>query len=74
MWKYYVNGQLSRVQRDTNGDGKPDRWELYSDGRLERIGVDLDYDGYVDRWDRDEVKRAAEEAAQAKGETNSAEQ
>lgn len=73
VWKHYVNGQLSRVQRDTNGDGKPDRWELYSEGRLERIGVDLDYDGFVDRWDRDESKRAAEEAAQAKGETNAAE-
>lgn len=70
-WKHYVNGKLSRIQRDTNGDGKPDRWELYSEGKLERIGVDLDYDGHVDRWDRDELKKAAEEAAQAKGETGS---
>lgn len=65
-WKHYVNGQLSRIQRDTNGDGQPDRWELYSDGKLERIGVDLDYDGHVDRWDRDELQKAADEAAHRK--------
>jgi hypothetical protein len=41
---------LSKIQRDTNRDGKPDRWEAYEKGQLSRIGMDLDFDGRVDRW------------------------
>jgi len=62
VWKYYVGGQLSRIQRDTNGDGRADRWEFYNEGKLERAGVDVDFDGHVDRWDHDEEARAAAEA------------
>ena len=60
--KYYVGGQLSRIQRDMNGDGKADRWEFYNEGKLERAGVDVDFDGHVDRWDHDEEARLAAEA------------
>src|SRR5690606_14072525 len=60
--RLYVAGKLSRVQRDTNGDGRPDVWEVYADGQLQRVGVDLDADGHVDRWDRDAVAlRATDE-------------
>ncbi len=65
-----MNGQLSRVKRDRNGDGKPDIWEIYTKGRLERMGVDETGDGHVDRWDRDEIwqkEQEAEEAAKSGG-------
>jgi hypothetical protein len=50
-----MGGKLSRVQRDSNDDGKTDIWEIYDEGKLQRAGVDLDKDGRVDRWDRDEI-------------------
>lgn len=54
VWKYYVEGTLSRVKRNTHcANGKPDIWEIYRGGQLERVGNDSTCDGHVDRWDRD---------------------
>ena len=53
---YDSAGQLTSVQRDRNGDGKPDMWEQYKDGVLIAILYDDDYDGKVDR--RDEIPGA----------------
>jgi hypothetical protein len=66
--RFYVAGKLSRVQRDTNGDDKPDVFEIYREGYLERMGIDGDFDGKVDVWHRDEI-RAAEQEAKEQGET-----
>ena len=30
VWKFYVNGQLQRIRRDRNFDGKADIWEIVS--------------------------------------------
>ena len=60
-----MNGQLSRIKRDRNFDGKPDVWEIYTKGRLERMGVDETFDGHVDRWDRDEILRQQQDAEEA---------
>lgn len=49
-------GQLMKIQRDRNADGKPDQWELYQDGNVTAILYDNDGDGRVD--DRDEAPRA----------------
>jgi hypothetical protein len=66
-WKYYTNGKLNRVVRDTNFDGKPDVWEIYREGHLERMGVDVDGDEHVDRWDHDtEMRRRFEDAERKK--------
>jgi hypothetical protein len=65
LWKYYVNGALSRIKRDRKGTGKPDVWEIYTKGRLERMGIDETGDGHVDRWDRDEILRQQQDAEEA---------
>jgi len=67
VWKFYVDGQLSRIRRNTHcANGKADTWEIYYNDRLERVGNDATCDGHVDRWDRDAQLMAAEEAAQDK--------
>ncbi len=53
---YDSAGQLQSVQRDRNGDGKPDLWEQYKDGVLIAILYDDDFDGKVDR--REEIPGA----------------
>ncbi len=53
---YDSAGQLTSVQRDRNGDGKPDLWEQYKDGVLIAILYDDDFDGKVDR--REEIPGA----------------
>jgi hypothetical protein len=63
VWKFYVDGQLSRVRRNTHcQSGKPDTWEIYYKNKLERVGVDLSCDGHIDRWDRDAQLMAQEDA------------
>jgi hypothetical protein len=60
-WKYYVNGELSRIKRNTHcPSGKPDEWEIYFKNHMERIGADQTCDGHVDRWDRDAILLAEE--------------
>ena len=53
---YDSNGALVTVERDRNGDNKPDMWEHYKDGVLIEILYDDDYDGKVDR--REEIPGA----------------
>lgn len=50
--RYYWDGQIQRVERDTNSDAKTDYWEFYEQGVLDRIGRDLDGDGRADTWQR----------------------
>ena len=65
VWKFYVNGELSRIRRNTHcPSGKADTWEIYYKNRLERVGNDVSCDGHVDRWDRDAQLMAQEEAQQ----------
>ena len=42
-----MNGQLQRIRRDRNFDGKPDIWEIYARGRLERSD---EVNGLVGAW------------------------
>jgi hypothetical protein len=64
VWKFYVDGELSRIRRNTHcPSGKPDVWEIYYRNKLERVGNDTSCDGHVDRWDRDTQLMAQEEAA-----------
>ena len=46
---YDSSGQLVSVQRDRNGDGRPDAWEQYQGGVLIAMLWDDDFDGKVDR-------------------------
>lgn len=50
--RYYANGVLLRVERDTNGNGKVDYWEYYEEGVLDRIGRDFNADGRADSWQK----------------------
>ena len=51
--KYY-DGQerLLRVERDSNGDGRPDIWEFFENGQRVRIGWDTNGDGQADSFDQ----------------------
>jgi hypothetical protein len=53
---YDSAGQLVTIERDRNGDGKPDYWEQYKDGVLIAILYDDDFDGKIDR--REEIPGA----------------
>jgi len=53
---YDSAGNLISLERDRNGDGKPDYWEQYKDGVLIAILYDDDFDGKVDR--REEIPGA----------------
>jgi len=53
---YDSTGALVSLERDRNGDGKPDYWEQYKDGVLIAILYDDDFDGKVDR--REEIPGA----------------
>lgn len=48
--RYYGDGQLQRVEKDSNDDGKIDYWEFYEQGILDRIGRDANGDGRADAW------------------------
>jgi hypothetical protein len=65
VWKFYIDGILSRIRRNTHcPSGKADTWEIYRSGRLERVGNDQTCDGHVDRWDRDTDQVIAQDEAQ----------
>ncbi|MFB6263937.1 MAG: hypothetical protein ABEL76_09995 [Bradymonadaceae bacterium] len=50
---YSEDGTLLRVERDKDGDGKPDLFEYYDDeGNRERVGWDDNGDGVPDSFDR----------------------
>jgi len=48
--RFFREGQLYKVEIDTNGDGNVDRWEIYQGMLLTQIGLDVDNDGRVDQW------------------------
>jgi hypothetical protein len=49
---YDEQGQVARVEYDSNDDGRADYLARYGDGRQIRLlEVDEDYDGWVDRWE-----------------------
>lgn len=50
--RYYSDGVIERIERDTTGDGKIDYWEYYEVGTLDRVGIDLNGDGRADSWTR----------------------
>ncbi len=43
--KYFYKGELRRIERDRNGDGKPDFWEYFRDGKTLKTEVDENFDG-----------------------------
>ena len=46
----YSGGEITKVSKDKNGDGRMDHWEYYKDGKLQRIGRDLNGDEEIDKW------------------------
>ncbi len=45
-------GQLDRIERDSNGDGKPDQIAHYDGAKTAHLlEVDEDFDGRIDRWE-----------------------
>lgn len=49
-YRIYYDGELVRIEEDTNEDGQIDRWEYYEDEVLMRIGRDTNRDGSADTW------------------------
>jgi len=47
--EFYVNGVLSKVEDDTDGDGRVDKWERYEGGLLKQVDLDLQGKGFPDR-------------------------
>jgi hypothetical protein len=47
--EFYTAGQLSRVEEDTNADGRVNVWEAYEGGTLKTTMFDEDGDGRADR-------------------------
>ncbi len=48
--RIYYEGQLVRVETDSDGNGEINRWEYYEDEVLMRIGLDTNGDGSADTW------------------------
>ena len=48
-WEFYEGGVLSRVEEDTDGDGRVDKWETYENGTLKTVAMDENKDGAPDR-------------------------
>ena len=47
---YDKNGQISRVESDTNFDGKYDEWVHYRNGKVIKAEKDTNGDGKPDTW------------------------
>ena len=45
------SGHLTRLEYDSNGDGKIDTWGYMDGSRVVRVEVDENGDGQVDRWE-----------------------
>src|SRR6476620_6715750 len=48
---YDKAGQLTRLEADSNGDGKIDTWGYMNGARVVRVEIDENGDGTVDRWE-----------------------
>jgi hypothetical protein len=46
-----ASGRLTRLEYDSNGDGKIDTWGYMDGMRVVRVEVDEDGDGKIDRWE-----------------------
>jgi hypothetical protein len=46
-----ANPTGKRIEKDSDGDGKPDLWFYYRDGRAYRIEEDVNRDGKPDLWE-----------------------
>jgi antitoxin component YwqK of YwqJK toxin-antitoxin module len=47
--EFYENGELVRVEEDTDGNGRVDKWETYGQGSLKTAAMDENGDGRPDR-------------------------
>jgi hypothetical protein len=47
--EFYTNGIITRVEEDTDFDGRIDKWETYDHGVLARMDLDLSGHGRPDR-------------------------
>jgi hypothetical protein len=45
------SGRLTRLEYDSNGDGKIDTWGYMDGMRVVRVEIDEDGDGKIDRWE-----------------------
>lgn len=50
-WKFFEQGQLKKIEKDTNRDGQPDIWMYFERQALTRLGHDYNYDGTIDHWE-----------------------
>lgn len=48
--RIYSGDEVSKVEKDTNGDGKMDQFEYYQNEKIQRIGTDNNADGKIDKW------------------------
>src|SRR4029079_4874601 len=48
---YDKNGRLTKLEYDSDGNGKIDTWGYMDGTRVVRVEVDEDGDGKVDRWE-----------------------
>ena len=50
QWQYFQgDNTLSKVEHDTNHDGKTDRWEYFNaSGKLTKTELDRNFDGKPD--------------------------
>ncbi len=52
IWKYFEEGKMNRMDRDDNGDGRPDYCELwYAGEKISKRGWDKDGNGECDYWE-----------------------
>jgi hypothetical protein len=52
IWKFFEDGKMVRLNRDENGDGRPDYCELwYAGEKLSKKGWDKTGDGECDYWE-----------------------
>lgn len=47
---YAPDGEIARVEEDTDGDGQVDSWASYEAGQIARRRADTDGDGEADTW------------------------
>lgn len=48
--RFFREGELYKIERDSNRDGRVDTWEIYAGMLMLQRGVDIDNDGRVDQW------------------------
>ena len=46
-----TTGRLSRLEFDSNNNGKPDTWAFMDGTRIDKLEADENEDGKIDRWE-----------------------